>query len=59
MVYSYKFRIYPTPEQETQIQKTFGCCRYVYNYFLAERIKATRKREKAQRQINRWANSLG
>ena len=33
----YKFRIYPNKEQETLIQKTFGCVRYVYNYFLAER----------------------
>ena len=31
---SYKLRIYPTKEQELLIQKTFGCCRYVYNYFL-------------------------
>ena len=37
--YSYKFRIYPTPEQEVLIQKTFGCCRFVYNYFLDKRIK--------------------
>ena len=34
---SYKFRIYPTEEQERQIQRTFGCCRYVYNYYLAKR----------------------
>ena len=34
---AYKFRIYPSKEQETLIQKTFGCVRYVYNYFLAER----------------------
>ena len=33
----YKFRIYPTKEQEEQIQRTFGCCRYVYNYYLAKR----------------------
>ena len=37
MEYSYKFRLYPTPEQEDQMQRTFGCCRYVYNRFLAER----------------------
>lgn len=33
----YKFRIYLTKEQEEQIQRTFGCCRYVYNYYLAKR----------------------
>lgn len=31
---SYKLRIYPNKEQEILIQKTFGCCRFVYNYFL-------------------------
>jgi transposase len=34
MEVSYKFRIYPNKEQEQLIQKTFGCVRYVYNYFL-------------------------
>lgn len=38
MEYSYKFRIYPNREQQTLIQKTFGCVRYVYNHFLAQRI---------------------
>ena len=37
---SYKFRIYPNREQELLIQRTFGCCRFVYNHFLAKRIKA-------------------
>lgn len=37
MEYSYKFRIYPTSEQESLIQRTFGCCRYVFNYYLADR----------------------
>ena len=34
---AYKFRIYPNRRQEELIQKTFGCVRFVYNYFLAER----------------------
>lgn len=38
MEYSYKFRIYPNIEQEVLIQKTFGCARFVYNHFLAQRI---------------------
>lgn len=38
MEYSYKFRIYPTAAQEVLIQKTFGCARFVYNHFLAQRI---------------------
>ena len=32
---AYKFRIYPNKEQEELIQKTFGCCRFVYNKFLS------------------------
>ena len=35
----YKFRIYPTKEQATLINKTIGCTRYVYNHFLDARIK--------------------
>lgn len=34
---AYRFRIYPTRLQQEQIQRTFGCCRYVYNYYLAKR----------------------
>ena len=47
MEYSYKFRLYPTREQENLMQKTFGCCRYVYNHFLAERITAYREAGKS------------
>lgn len=34
---AYKFRIYPTEEQEHLLMKTFGCVRFVYNKMLAER----------------------
>lgn len=37
MEYSYKFRLYPNREQENQILRTFGCCRFVYNHYLALR----------------------
>lgn len=37
MEYSYKFRIYPTYAQKNLIQKTFGCCRFVFNHYLAMR----------------------
>lgn len=37
MLKAYKFRLYPNKEQEHQIQKTFGCCRFVYNQILAYR----------------------
>ncbi len=34
---AYKYRIYPNPEQEILINKTFGCVRFVYNKMLANR----------------------
>ena len=34
MYKQYKYRIYPTDEQKVLLAKTFGCCRYVYNWAL-------------------------
>ena len=31
---AYKFRLYPNEEQKILIHKTFGCARFVYNYYL-------------------------
>ena len=36
---TYKFRLYPTKEQTELLAKHFGCARFVYNYFLNERIE--------------------
>ncbi len=36
---SFKYRIYPNKSQRELIEKTFGCCRFVYNYYLAKSIK--------------------
>ena len=47
MEYSYKFRIYPNRYQENLIQRTFGCCRFVFNHFLAERMEQYRQTKKA------------
>lgn len=47
MEYSYKFRIYPNVEQENLICRTFGCVRFVYNHFLAERITQYRETGKS------------
>jgi putative transposase len=44
---SYKYRIYPNKEQEALIQKTFGCCRFVYNQTLAYRIELYQTQEKS------------
>ena len=35
--YAYKFRLYPNREQENLILRTFGCCRFVFNHYLARR----------------------
>ncbi|MBD7985500.1 transposase [Sporosarcina sp. Sa2YVA2] len=37
---AYRFRIYPTKDQEEFLIKTFGCVRFVYNKMLAERNDA-------------------
>ena len=36
---AYKFRLYPNKKQQELINKTFGCCRFVYNRYLAKRIE--------------------
>ncbi|ASA22810.1 IS200/IS605 family element RNA-guided endonuclease TnpB [Paenibacillus donghaensis] len=33
---AYQFRLYPSPAQEVLIAKTMGCCRFVFNHFLAK-----------------------
>ena len=38
-IYTYKFRIYPNTEQRNYLSNVFGCCRFVYNYFLNEKKK--------------------
>ena len=42
----YQGILYPTGEQEVLIAKTLGCCRYVYNRFLSERIEAFEKEKR-------------
>ncbi|MGY6528320.1 MAG: IS200/IS605 family element RNA-guided endonuclease TnpB [Cyanobacterium sp.] len=46
MLKAYKYRIYPTTEQKVLLAKSFGCCRWFYNYALNltnETYKATGK----------------
>lgn len=42
---AYKFRFYPTPEQELNLAKTFGCARFAYNYMLRQRTDAWFQRQ--------------
>ena len=34
---AFKYRIYPNKKQQELIQKTFGCTRFIYNYYLNKR----------------------
>ena len=36
---AYRYRIYPNKKQKEIISKTFGCCRFIYNKYLAKRIE--------------------
>lgn len=60
MFKSYKYRIYPDNNQEELIQKTFGCCRFVYNQTLAYR-KEKYEKEKislSRFDCNNWKNRV-
>ncbi len=37
---AYRFRLYPTPEQEQHLAQTFGCARFAYNHMLRLRTDA-------------------
>lgn len=39
MLKGFKYRLYPNKEQEIQLAKTFGSCRFVYNQLLAKKIE--------------------
>lgn len=40
MLRAFRYRFYPTAEQEVLLRRTIGCCRLVYNKALAERSEA-------------------
>lgn len=42
----YKYRIYPTKEQEQLLAKTFGCVRFIYNHMYADSQKHYEKTKK-------------
>ena len=43
---AYVYRIYPDQMQEQLMQKTFGCCRFVYNSLLTLQEERYRSGEK-------------
>ena len=40
MLKGFRARLYPNRKQEDLLKRTFGCCRVVYNHFLAERNRS-------------------
>lgn len=46
MLKAYRYRIYPNSKQKVQIEKTFDCCRFVYNRMLAYRKDVYEKEKK-------------
>ena len=60
MFKSFKYRLYPNKEQEIQIQKTFGCCRFVYNQTLAHRkeLYETEKKSMSKFDCNSYCTQV-
>lgn len=44
---AYKFRLYPTALQTELLTKTFGCARFVYNHYLAQKKELYEKEQKS------------
>lgn len=53
---AYRFRIYPDEKQRTLINKTLGCIRFVYNYFL--NIQKENSYKKASENIKYYTHHL-
>ena len=45
MEQAFRYRFYPTPEQELLLRRTMGCARLVYNRALATRTEAWYERQ--------------
>ena len=60
MLKSYKYRLYPNKEQSTLLQKTFGCCRFVYNQTLDYRKKLYETENKSMNKFscNQYVNRV-
>lgn len=57
MLKAYKYRLKPNKSQQIQIEKTFGCCRFIYNYMLSERERLYAK-DKSVLSYNKQAKLL-
>ena len=56
MLHAYKYRIYPTDDQKVLLAKTFGCCRFVYNWAL--NLKKTAYEERKETLGNVYLTNL-
>lgn len=52
MLRGYKYRIYPTEEQQVLLAKHFGCVRYVYNWALDTKSRAWKDEQKNLRKFD-------
>lgn len=52
MLKAYKYRLYPSEVQKIQLAKTFGSCRFVYNYYLAKKIELYKIEKKSMSKID-------
>lgn len=60
MLKSYKYRLYPNETQSALLQKTFGCCRFVYNQTLDYRKKLYEIENKSMNKFscNQYVNQV-
>lgn len=60
MLKVYKYRLYPNKKQIEQIQKTFGCCRFVYNKTLVYRKELYERKNESMSKIdcNNYVNRV-
>ncbi len=56
MLRAYKYRIYPTEEQKVLLAKTFGCCRFVYNWALNLKIEAYKQENNSVENAHRFSS---
>ncbi len=54
----FKFRIYPNHTQQELINRTLGCCRFVFNHFLAIRRDEWTANLRLVRSVQRTKNPL-
>lgn len=52
--YAVLLRIYPNQEQQLGINKTIGCCRFLYNHMLAERKQVFEEHKENKEEIYGW-----